>query len=121
MTYRKTFLQQQRDAMCVVFPRVRVGTTHIHGNGALQLQRKREGVTYISPVTSFLTVALAGVMFVDNTDLLFASDCAAESAETFVERVQRGVTNWSKTTMVTGGNINLKRVLEKCESQLSTR
>ena len=64
---------------------------------------KRHGVAYVSPVLALLAVTLAAVMFVDNTDLIFASGCEEETAESFIDKVQDGVTDSAKTVMATGG------------------
>jgi len=71
------------------------------------------GVAYVSPVLALLAVTLAAVMFVDDTDLIFASDCEEETAESFIDKVQDGVTDWAKTVMATGGEINLKKSFAK--------
>ena len=64
---------------------------------------------YVSPVTALLLVTLSAVMFVDDTDLIFASDCEEETAESFIDKVQVGISDWAKTVMATGGEINLKK------------
>ena len=58
-------------------------------------------------------MTLAAVMFVDDTDFIFASDCEEETAESFIDKVQDGVTDWAKTVMATGGEINLKKSFAK--------
>ena len=70
-------------------------------------------VAYVSPVLALLVVTLAAVMFVDDLDLIFASDCEKETAESFIDKVQNGVTDWAKTVMATGGEINLKKSFAK--------
>ena len=42
---------------------------------------KGHSVNYASPVSTLLTVTLAAVMFVDDRDVIFASDCEKETAE----------------------------------------
>ena len=50
----------------------------------------------MSPVSALLAVSLAAVMFVDDTDLIFASNCEEETAESFIDKVQDGITDWTK-------------------------
>ena len=40
---------------------------------------KGHNVNYVSPVSTMLALTLAAVMFVDDTDLIFASDCDEET------------------------------------------
>ena len=74
---------------------------------------KGHSVDYVSPVLALLSVTLAAVVFVDNTDLMFASDCEKETAESFINKVQDDIFDWAKTVMATGGEINLKKSFAK--------
>ena len=47
----------------------------------------------MSPVLALLSVTLAAVMFVDDADLIFASDCEEETAESFMDNVQDGISD----------------------------
>ena len=38
-------------------------------------EARGHSVAYMSPILALLPVTLAAVMFVDNMDLIFASDC----------------------------------------------
>ena len=58
-------------------------------------------------------MSLAAIMFVDDTDLLFASKHPEESAENFLRQVQDRLTDWANTVLVTGGNINLRKVVAR--------
>ena len=71
------------------------------------------GVAYVFPVLALLAVTLADVMFVDDRDLIFASDCEEETAESFKDKVEDGITDWAKTVMATGGEISLKKSFVK--------
>ena len=70
---------------------------------------KGHSVSYVSPISTLLAVSLVAVMFVDDADLIFASDCKEERAESFIDKVQEGISDWSKMAMATGGDINLKK------------
>ena len=74
---------------------------------------KKHSVNYVLPVSTLLAMTLAAVMFVDDTDLIFASDCKGETTESFIDKVQEGISDWSKTVMATGGEINLKNSFAK--------
>ena len=51
-------------------------------------EERGHSVNYVSPVSTLLTVTLAAVMFVDDTELIFASDCEEEMVESFIDKVQ---------------------------------
>ena len=74
---------------------------------------RRHSVAYVSPFLALLAVTLAAVMFVDDTDLIFASDCEEETVESFIDKVQDGVTNWANTVMTTEEEINPKKSFAK--------
>ena len=76
-------------------------------------KNRGHSVAYVSPVSTLLSVALAAVMCVNNTDLIFASDCEKEAAESFTDKIQDGITDWAKTVMATGWWINLKKSFAK--------
>ena len=80
-----------------------------------------QSVNYVSPVSTLTAVTLAAVMFVDDTDLIFASDCEEEMTESFIDKVQEGISNWSQTVMATGGEINLKKSFAKSGFCVSTK
>ena len=74
---------------------------------------KGHSVNYVSPVSPLLAVTLAAVISVDDTDLIFASDCKEETMEGFIDKVQEGISGWSKTVMAIEGEVNLKKGFAK--------
>ena len=74
---------------------------------------KGHSAAYVSPFLALLSVTLAAVMFVDDTDVIFASDCEEETVESFIDKVQDGISEWAKTVVTTGGEINLKKSFAK--------
>ena len=67
----------------------------------------------MSLVLALLSVTLVAVMFVDDMDLIFASDCEEETTESFIDKVQDVISDWAKMAMATGGEINLKKSFAK--------
>ena len=74
---------------------------------------KGHSANYVSPVSTLLAVTLVAVMFVDDADLIFASDGKEETTESFIDKVQEGISDWSKTVMATGGEIKPKKSFTK--------
>ena len=54
---------------------------------------KGHSVSYVLPVSILMAVTLAAVMFVDDTDLIFASDRVEETSERFMDKVQEGISD----------------------------
>ena len=79
MEYQRTFFTSSEEARFASLPQGSgLAPLTLMAMAALMLYRykdKGHSVNYVSPVSTLLTVTLTAVMFVDDTDLIFASDC----------------------------------------------
>ena len=62
------------------------------------------GIQFISPVTGMLFF-FAAILYVDDTDLLFRADGPEMSDAEFFAKIQRGLSDWAKIAMATGGSL----------------
>ena len=65
-------------------------------------KRKGHGAKFLCPITK-LKSHIAGVIFVDDTDLIHLNMEANESADETLVHLQDSITNWGKLLLPTGG------------------
>ena len=73
------------------------------------------GVQYVSPVTGTI-LALAAILYVDDTDLLFCADIPDLDINAFERLIRTAVEDWTRLVLATGGSLKPK----KCHASVAT-